>query len=135
MFNLTRTIQCLSWRKIQPRNLLPVLQCNSPRNANYSVNEIVKSTQRDSSAPRKYIKRGPGLEYFLVNGPQNPTSTANENHKHSKEKHPYISEKSLDGTGKNGNIIPGLISRNTNQFNPAIVFSLHRGLWMSNECQ
>ncbi len=68
---------------------------------------IMRSTstvpQKKASLPRKYIKRGPGLEYFLYN-PQ-PTTESEILDNSITKKHPYVSNKSLDGTGKKGKFI------------------------------
>ena len=103
MLNLTKTIRNLSWREV--RKCQQVLQLTSYRKVGSEPgSDTNRAAQGNSSLPRKYIKRGPGLEYFLVNSPQKSTSSDKDDF-YQKEKHPYISDKSLDGTGKNGNVI------------------------------
>lgn len=131
MFNLTKTTRNLNWREV--KRFKQILQLTSFRKfSSESVNDGNRTSRSESSLPRKYIKRGPGLEYFLVNGSQNPT-TLNKD-LYSKEKHPYISEKSLDGTGKKGNIT--IFNFNKNELTHILLMSsLHRSLWVSNECK
>lgn len=83
------------------RKCQQVLQLTSYRKVGSEPgSDTNRAAQGNSSLPRKYIKRGPGLEYFLVNSPQKSTSSDKDDF-YQKEKHPYISDKSLDGTGKN----------------------------------
>ncbi|XP_057372378.1 CDK5RAP1-like protein [Daphnia carinata] len=46
---------------------------------------------------RQYIKKGPGLEYFIYNSTKN--SVEKQDTKISFEKHPYLNEESRDGLG------------------------------------
>ena len=59
---------------------------------------------KENKISRKYLKRGPGLEYFLVN---NTSTKLIENEKNSviEEKHPYVSNESLNGSGQKGELL------------------------------
>jgi len=103
MYNLTKTLRNLSWKEV--RRFQKVTQLNTFREVSSgSANQTTKDIQANPTHSRKYIKRGPGLEYFLVNGSQND-ATQTQGDVYLKEKHPYISDKSVDGTGKKGNIV------------------------------
>ena len=54
------------------------------------------------SQSRQYIKKGPGLEYFIYNR----TSTADTNIKTQlpQDKHPYVHQDALDGHGLKGSL-------------------------------
>lgn len=51
---------------------------------------------------RQYIKKGPGLEYFIYNSTKN--SIKKQDAEVSFEKHPYLNKESCDGLGLKGNI-------------------------------
>lgn len=51
--------------------------------------------------PRQYIKKGPGLEYFIYNSTK--TSSEKPSTDIPLEKHPYLNKDSCDGLGLKGN--------------------------------
>jgi len=90
----------LTWSKLKRFHNSMLPKCwNST-----SVPAPHQSQNLKSSAPevtRKYIKKGPGLEYFLYNSAK-PSEEKKDVINHNKI--PYINDEILDGTGKKGNL-------------------------------
>jgi hypothetical protein len=130
--------QTLSWSKMRSvqKCLGRFLAKDMVVRGHVSASRRWSSTEvglKENKISRKYLKRGPGLEYFLVNSTK---LIENEGTSVIEEKHPYVSNEALNGSGKKGEL---LILTNQLQFHCIyrfiIDYSLRRGLWMSNECQ
>ncbi len=52
---------------------------------------------------RQYIKKGPGLEYFIYNSIKGPAADNSETII-AQEKHPYLNKEAHDGCGLKGNL-------------------------------
>lgn len=79
------------------------------RNSNQSLKAFSTTqwihNQRYSSKnllQRPYIKKGPGLEYFLYNSKSSTDNLSNKEATPNVERHPYLDKDVLDGAGRKG---------------------------------
>lgn len=93
MFTGLRRIRLLlpgaSFRTINPETIRRHSSCH----------QIVEKPSKDNK-PKQYIKKGPGLEFFLYNNA--PKVKANEASSEKIDKIPYLKEDVGDGGGKRG---------------------------------
>ncbi len=61
------------------------------------------SLGKHAGSPRQYIKKGPGLEYFIYNSTK--ISRGKPDETITLEKHPYLDKDSFDGYGLKGNLV------------------------------
>lgn len=100
MLTLTRKVSWSKWKSLH--NAVSAGGSWRKHNnaaANKAPQSEINKSESDKPVPRPYIKKGPGLEYFLYNSVK-PAQV--EGSKEIREKHPYVNDTVLDGAGKKG---------------------------------